>query len=179
MSASYMGCFLVSFLSIVIYLFLAVLGLCCYVDFSLVVESKGFSLQWLLLLWHPGSGAQAQQLWCKGLAAPWHVGSSWIRDWTRVSCTGRQVLYHWATREAPGGGSSGISALSPDQLILGVIGACLMRKRKVHSMERQLFINLCSLGLCTCFPSNASAGFEKQVNHQTNELAQRFIWVFP
>ena len=30
-------------------------------------------------------------------------GSSWPRDWTRVSCTsctGRQVLYHWATREA-------------------------------------------------------------------------------
>ena len=30
-------------------------------------------------------------------------GSSWSRDWTRVSCAsciGRQVLYHWATREA-------------------------------------------------------------------------------
>ena len=36
------------------------------------------------------------------LVAPWHVGSSQIRDWTRVSCIGRQVLYHWATREAPG-----------------------------------------------------------------------------
>ena len=28
------------------------------------------------------------------------MGSSWTRDWTRVSCTGRQILYHWATREA-------------------------------------------------------------------------------
>ena len=26
--------------------------------------------------------------------------SSWSRDWTRISCTGRWVLYRWATREA-------------------------------------------------------------------------------
>ena len=25
----------------------------------------------------------------------------WIRDWIHVSCTGRQILYYWATREAP------------------------------------------------------------------------------
>ena len=36
-----------------------------------------------------------------GLAAPRHVGSSWIRDWTHVPHTSRQILYHWATREAP------------------------------------------------------------------------------
>ena len=29
------------------------------------------------------------------------MGSSRIRDWTRVSCIGRWILYHWATREAP------------------------------------------------------------------------------
>ena len=31
-------------------------------------------------------------------------GSSWLRDWTRlscVSCIGRWVLYHWAIWEAP------------------------------------------------------------------------------
>ena len=28
-------------------------------------------------------------------------GSSWPRDWTCVSCIGRQILYHGATREAP------------------------------------------------------------------------------
>ena len=28
-------------------------------------------------------------------------GSSWPRDWTWVSCIGRQILYCWATREAP------------------------------------------------------------------------------
>ena len=28
-------------------------------------------------------------------------GSSWLGNWTCVSCIGRQILYHWATREAP------------------------------------------------------------------------------
>ena len=46
-------------------------------------------------------GAQAQYLWRTGLVAPQHVGSSWTRDRTCLSCTGRQILYHWATREAP------------------------------------------------------------------------------
>ena len=29
------------------------------------------------------------------------MGSSWIGDQTVISCVGRQILYHWATREAP------------------------------------------------------------------------------
>ena len=45
--------------------------------------------------------AQAQQLWLTGPAAPWHVGSSQTRARTRVPCIGRQILNHWATREAP------------------------------------------------------------------------------
>ena len=28
------------------------------------------------------------------------VGSSWARNQTRVSCTGRQIIYHWTSREA-------------------------------------------------------------------------------
>ena len=35
-----------------------------------------------------------------GLVAPQHVGSSRIRDQTHVSCIGRWIHYHWATREA-------------------------------------------------------------------------------
>ena len=31
-------------------------------------------------------------------------GSSWVRDWSCISCFGRWVLYHWATREARGKG---------------------------------------------------------------------------
>ena len=41
-----------------------------------------------------GSGAQTQELRCTGLAPPMHVGSSWLRDRTRASCTDRQILYH-------------------------------------------------------------------------------------
>ena len=28
-------------------------------------------------------------------------GSSWFMYWTQGPCIGRQILYHWATREAP------------------------------------------------------------------------------
>ena len=38
---------------------------------------RGFSLPRLLLLPSVGSRLQAQELWCMGLAAPLHVGSSW------------------------------------------------------------------------------------------------------
>ena len=34
-----------------------------------------------------------------GLFASQHVGSSWVRDWTHVTCTGRHILYHWTTRK--------------------------------------------------------------------------------
>ena len=37
----------------------------------------------------------------QGLIAPSHVGSSQIKDRTCVSCDGRQILYHWATRKSP------------------------------------------------------------------------------
>ena len=33
--------------------------------------------------------------------SPRHAGPSQTREWTHASCTGRWVLYHWATREAP------------------------------------------------------------------------------
>ena len=85
--------------------------------FSLIVASKNYcslvaGLQ-LSLLWLPlrstGSrhagfsicGSRAQELWCMGLAAPRHVGSSRIRDWTHVSCIGRQIIYHWANQGSP------------------------------------------------------------------------------
>ena len=35
-----------------------------------------------------------------GLAAPQHMGSSQLRDWTCVSCLGRRILIHWAAKEA-------------------------------------------------------------------------------
>ena len=69
--------------------------------FSLLVASGGyaslqcvgFSLRWLLLLQstdstHTGFSScstQPQQLWCTGLVAPWHGGSSRTRARTHVS----------------------------------------------------------------------------------------------
>ena len=44
--------------------------------------------------------AQALELGLLGLIVPRLVGSSQIRNQTCVSCVGRQILYHWATREA-------------------------------------------------------------------------------
>ena len=35
------------------------------------------------------------------LVGPQHVGSSQIRDRICVSCSGRQILHHWMTREVP------------------------------------------------------------------------------
>ena len=66
---------------------------------SLVVERR-LEGPWAQQLQLPGSWLQAQQLWRAGLVAPRHVGSSWFRDRTRVSCIGRRILYYWATREA-------------------------------------------------------------------------------
>ena len=37
------------------------------------------------------------------VAIPFSRGSSRPRDQTCISCIGRQILHHWATREAPGG----------------------------------------------------------------------------
>ena len=42
--------------------------------------------------------SQARILEC--VVIPFSRGSSLSRDWTRVSCIGRWVLFHWATREA-------------------------------------------------------------------------------
>ena len=57
---------------------------------------RGFSCRGAQALGSRASGAasvQAQQLLFSGLVAPRHVGSSLSRDQTRVSCTGKQILY--------------------------------------------------------------------------------------
>ena len=52
---------------------------------------------------------QPQELCRVGGVAPRHVGSSWTRDWrARISCSGRPILDHSATRAAP---LDGISVL--------------------------------------------------------------------
>ena len=50
-----------------------------------LVACVGFSFWWLLLLWSTGSRVcRLQRLWCTGLVAVQHVGSSWTRNWTHV-----------------------------------------------------------------------------------------------
>lgn len=85
---------------------MAVLGLCCFSGFSLVAASVGWSpaarrplgaevsLATQLGSKAPGfigfgSRAEAQELWCTGLAAVGFVESSRTRDGTRVSCIDR------------------------------------------------------------------------------------------
>ena len=91
------------------FLFLAVLDLWCYVGFS-VVTLCSFSM-WLSLCgaWALGTwdsvvtthrlSSCGSQLWCMVLIAPWHVGSSQLRDGTCISCTGKQIRCHWAPME--------------------------------------------------------------------------------
>ena len=43
---------------------------------------------------HTGPTALAQELRRVDLGALRPAGSSWLRDGTQVSCTGRQILYH-------------------------------------------------------------------------------------
>ena len=42
--------------------------------------------------------SQARTL--KWVAIFFSRGSSWLTNWTHISCIGRWILYHWATKEA-------------------------------------------------------------------------------
>ena len=68
-------------------------GFCLRARDSRPMDFSNYSMwaQWLRLL---SSRSQPRELWCRVLVTPQCVGSSWIRDWTRVSCIGRQILYH-------------------------------------------------------------------------------------
>ena len=70
---------------------------------SQAVHYRGFSCCRARALGH--SGFSSCDPWAlehrlSSLAALWQVGSSQTRDPIRVSCIGRQILFHWATREA-------------------------------------------------------------------------------
>ena len=59
----------------------------------------------------PGSSVDgvSQARILESVAFSFSRGYSWARDQTLISCIGRQILYHWATREA---GSSMCSVVS-------------------------------------------------------------------
>ena len=77
-------------------LFLAALGLRCCTRAFLWLRQVGATL----LAVHGLQACGLQQLWCTGLVAPRHVGSSQTRSRTRVPCIGRWILNHCTTSEA-------------------------------------------------------------------------------
>ena len=68
---------------------------CCLVAVSESWDPMDYSL--------PGSSVHGifQARILEWVAIFFSRGSFWPRDQTHVSCIGRQILYHWATREAP------------------------------------------------------------------------------
>ena len=71
--------------------------------FSLVVASRASSLvvvrELLVVVASLGAehelhGTRVQELCCTGLAAPYHVESSWTREQTHIPCIGRWLLNH-------------------------------------------------------------------------------------
>ena len=78
----------------------------CHFTTPLLLQSTGSRCMgfnnystWVLQLQLAGSRAWAQQIWCTGLGAPWHVESSQTRNQTCVLCISKQIPIHWATRE--------------------------------------------------------------------------------
>ena len=75
---------------------------CNPIDYSLRGSSVPGILQARILEW---------------VAISFSWGSSWPRDWTWFSCTGRQTLYHWAVREAQAIGQRPIKSADGIKLI--------------------------------------------------------------
>ena len=71
--------------------------LCPYWYFFLSCSLKDSSLEFNCIF----SSSSALSVLFLTLSIFFSLRSSQIRDWTHVSCIGRRILYHWATREAP------------------------------------------------------------------------------
>ena len=81
------------------HLFLSMVSfLCCF-----LVAKSCLTLCDLMHWSTPGSSvhenSQARMLECVAISLS--RGSSPFRDWTCISCIGKQILYHWATWEYP------------------------------------------------------------------------------
>ena len=89
-----------------------------------------------------------QWLWCTSLVASQPVGSSWIMEGTCDSSIGRQILYHWAPREAP----IIILCLLPQQWVLSVPcsglrnSQCSFQASCVKYRNFSLILHACLLG---------------------------------
>ena len=72
------------------------LGLHYHMSFFLVARDGLWSprASVIVALWAPCLWSTHSVVVAVGLAASWHVESSWLRDGTCVSYIGRQILYH-------------------------------------------------------------------------------------
>ena len=57
---------------------------------------------WASVVVAPGLSSAGSAEVAMGSSAPWHVGSSWTRDWSNVPCITRWLLNNWTTRKAHG-----------------------------------------------------------------------------
>ena len=83
-----------------------------------------------------------------GLVALRHVGSSWTRDWTGVSCFGRLILNHWTTRAVLTDSlmfSSPLSTFSLYSSVLFLSSIAFLITFTLNSSSDKLFISA-SLG---------------------------------
>ena len=81
----------------ILHLFLAALGLCCWIRaFSVTANGGSYSL----VAVHGRFIVVASPVVEHGLSCPTAQGSSWTRDRTCVLCIGRQILNRWTCREA-------------------------------------------------------------------------------
>ena len=69
----------------------------CVCSFSRV---QIFVTPWTAAFQAPLSMGFSRQEYGEWVVFPFSRGSSQSRDWAHISCIGRQILYHWATKEA-------------------------------------------------------------------------------
>ena len=75
--------------------------MCCFRDDALVAKLCPTLVTPWAVCSPPGFSVHgvSQARILEGVAISFSSGSSQPRVWTLVSCVGRQILYHWATRE--------------------------------------------------------------------------------
>ena len=93
------------------------------------------------------------------LSCPRYVGSSWIRDWTHVSCAGRRILYHWATRDAQCSlNIMSFASIRSSHTLLANFTNCLWRHPRYYYLKLHSLSEKTELGLKydLCFSSKYS-----------------------
>ena len=136
-----------------LYLFLAVLSLCCCTQAfpssgkrGLLSSCGGWAshCSGFSCCWARPRGTRAQLLWHMGLVAGWHVESSWTRGRTHVPCIGRRILNHWTTWGAQGSYYCSLScsqaSLPGDHYTSYSILVCAFRR-----LELTLYLQMCAV----------------------------------